>query len=280
MITDDQTNFVWFSELLRQKPEYQSFHKQLVALLHIHSMAHDYLIETNDIWCRDYMPVQVSGDKFVDFSYDPEYRHVSGTLKTYADKVCELMGRKAIKSDIILDGSQVIKGEIFVILTGNVLEENKLRYTFDRLTGQLTELFEVEKVIIIPCVGEESGCRGTIRWLGQNHVLIGGFGTKNDFPTKRSVIKALEESRLNFSEFSLTRHQSDQDLSSAYLAYLHMENLLIVPQFGVAEDQEALSQFRMLFPAHAAKNQIETLDVSAFKQKGGMINDLSWNIRV
>lgn len=280
MITDDQTNFVWFSELLRQKPEYQSFHKQLVALLYIHSMAHDYLIETNDIWCRDYMPVQVSGDKFVDFSYDPEYRHVSGTLKTYADKVCELMGRKAIKSDIVLDGSQVIKGENFVILTGNVSEENKLRYTFDRLTGQLSELFEVEKVIIIPCVGEESGCRGTIRWLGQNHVLIGGFGTKNDFPTKRSVIKTLEESGLNFSELSLTRHQSDRDLGSAYLAYLHMENLLIVPQFGVAEDQEALRQFRMLYPAHAAKNQIETLDVSAFKQKGGMINDLSWNIRV
>ena len=148
------------------------------------------------------------------------------------------------------------------------------------LTGQLSELFEVEKVIIIPCIGEEFACKGTIRWLGQNHVLIGGFDAKHDLTVKRSVIKALEEGGLTFSELSLTHHHTDQDFSSAYLDYLQMESLFVVPQFGVPEDQEALGLFHDLFPAYSAGNSIETLVIDDVKQQNGMINDLSWTICV
>lgn len=56
MITDAETDFVWFSELLRRKPEYHSFHKQLEFILNKHYIACDYLQETRDIWARDYMP--------------------------------------------------------------------------------------------------------------------------------------------------------------------------------------------------------------------------------
>jgi len=109
MITDAETNFVYFSELLRQKPRYMAFHQKLSQLLDRLGIAYDYLPETRDIWCRDYMPVQVSLDSFVGFSYDPDYLKEERWqhLRTYSGLVYEPMEMKTEKSAIILDGGNV-----------------------------------------------------------------------------------------------------------------------------------------------------------------------------
>ncbi|MBK9357023.1 MAG: peptidylarginine deiminase-like protein [Bacteroidales bacterium] len=59
MITDAETNFVYFSGLLKEKPKYQDFNNRLMDVLKKHSISYSYLPGTRDIWCRDYMPVQV-----------------------------------------------------------------------------------------------------------------------------------------------------------------------------------------------------------------------------
>ncbi len=38
-----------------------------------HSISYSYLPGTRDIWCRDYMPVQVEKDRFIEYRYDPDY---------------------------------------------------------------------------------------------------------------------------------------------------------------------------------------------------------------
>jgi hypothetical protein len=53
MITDAETNFVYFSGLLKSEPKYQSFNEQLIAILAKHKIKYDYLPGTRDIWCRD-----------------------------------------------------------------------------------------------------------------------------------------------------------------------------------------------------------------------------------
>ena len=57
-----------------------------------------------------------------------------------------------------------------------------------------------------------------------------------------------------------------------------MENLLIVPSFGIDEDDQALEQISLAFPDYANKGQIETLDSNSIIQHGGVLNCVSWNI--
>jgi len=284
MITDAQTNFVWFSELLRQKPEYHLFHKQLVALLQKHSIPHDYLQETNDIWCRDYMPVQVSPNNYVDFRYDPDYLlDMEGrNLKTYADVVCESMGLKARKSNILLDGGNVIKGNNCIILTDKVLIENRLHFTADRLIGQLSELFEVDKVVLIPCdPDDEYGhADGMIRYIDDHRVLINGYFREYKPAFKKAFFGALEKNGLDYIELKYDVEHPDEEINWAYINYLHMENLLLIPQLGLAEDTQAWQQISRVFPEYAAKGAIEMLDATPVIQHGGGLNCVSWNVKI
>jgi len=70
MITDNQTNTVYFSNLV---PE--DFPKQFHELCRIIESAGyqvRLLAETYDYYCRDYMPVQVSENDFVQFVFRPK----------------------------------------------------------------------------------------------------------------------------------------------------------------------------------------------------------------
>jgi hypothetical protein len=71
MITDDKTNTLYVSELL--KTRHPQLHHSLWQLLLEENILLLELKNTLDIWCCDYMPVQVSDDEFVMFRYDPDY---------------------------------------------------------------------------------------------------------------------------------------------------------------------------------------------------------------
>jgi agmatine deiminase len=57
MITDAQTNVVYFADSLPKK--HPRFYEELVDLLNREDVDHRLLPGTADIWARDYMPVQV-----------------------------------------------------------------------------------------------------------------------------------------------------------------------------------------------------------------------------
>ena len=73
MITDFQCNVVFLSSLLQNRAPKTC--ASLVAALHRHGVACHFLNETNDVWCRDFMPVQVEEDVFCGFDYAPDYLH-------------------------------------------------------------------------------------------------------------------------------------------------------------------------------------------------------------
>jgi agmatine deiminase len=123
MITDAQTNFVYFSELLNSRPEFKAFSTQLTNILDKHKISYGFLPKTNDIWCRDYMPIQISEKKFIEYRYDPDYLQSKKerSNKTYPDIVCDALQLKTIKTGLILDGGNVVKSSDKVILTDKVL---------------------------------------------------------------------------------------------------------------------------------------------------------------
>lgn len=72
-----QQDYVLFSEEL--KKYYPQIYNELSEILSHHNVRHGVLKGTADYWCRDYMPIQVDYDKFVQFRYHPDY------LKGYRD---------------------------------------------------------------------------------------------------------------------------------------------------------------------------------------------------
>ena len=63
-----------------------------------------------------------------------------------------------------------------------------------------------------------------------------------------------------------------------YINFLQLKDLLLVPAFGIDEDQQALLQINQTFPEYAAKEQIETIDASVITKFSGALNCVSWNI--
>lgn len=59
MITDFQCNRVYFSALLQERAPVT--YANLITALDKHGVERRLLSNTNDVWCRDYMPVQVIG---------------------------------------------------------------------------------------------------------------------------------------------------------------------------------------------------------------------------
>lgn len=282
MITDAQTNFVYFSKRLLTKPVFEAFYLRLIAVLDANEVSYDFLEETNDIWCRDFMPIQVAENKFVEYRYDPDYLQFKKERKwkSYPDLVCNSIGLKTIKTDLILDGGNVIKWENKVILTDKIITENASKYLKYKLLSKLQILFEVDSIIIVPwfTIEKFGHADGMIRFIDADHVLVDGYylNAKTDF--KNKFYKVLKTNNLTPVEFIFdSPKQSNKNWG--YLNFLQMEKLILFPQFGIDEDVQALQQIKDAFPEYAAKGQIATINCTEIIRQGGVLNCISWNIK-
>jgi agmatine/peptidylarginine deiminase len=282
MITDAETNYVYFSGLLKSEPKYQSFHEQLIAILTKHKIEYDYLPETWDIWCRDYMPVQVAQDWFIEYRYDPDYLfdRKGRSIKTYPDIVCESIGIKTIKSDLILDGGNVIRWKDKVILTDKVIPENAYHYRKAELLKRLEEAFQVGEIILIPWYPKEEfgHADGMLRFVDGSTVLMDGHYRNKKSGIGEKLFRILKSHCLEAVplEFSV---KNESNHNWGYLNFLQMKDLLLVPQFGIEEDHQALDQIMKLFPEYASKGQVATIEANVLIKDGGVLNCASWNIR-
>ena len=71
MIADQNTNLVLVADTLDR--EFSAISSGLRAILECQEIPLRTIPGTRSIWCRDYMPIQVSEDRFVQFRYAPDY---------------------------------------------------------------------------------------------------------------------------------------------------------------------------------------------------------------
>jgi len=288
MINDNQTNTVYFSAKLRE-PKFADFCSELVTILNRHHTSHHFLQNTNDIWCRDYMPVQVREDVFIEYRYDPDYLldRQGGKSKTYPDIVCESISLKTVKTDIILDGGNVIKYGNTVIMTDKIIPENASKYLKADLLKKLGKLFETDNIILIPWIHadkkkEDYGhADGMVRFIDDSTVLVDNWYLRPDADYhEKKVIETLKRQHLEIVplEFSRPLEKQSED-SWGYLNFLQMRDLLLIPSFGIDQDKEAELQFHRLFPDYSQKGQIEMINSKAIIRHGGVLNCISWNIQ-
>ena len=186
MVKDSETNILYLSELLKTNPKYSSFYSKLSQILKKNNISVELLKGTKDIWAKDYMPIQVRPDRFIQFVYDPDYLYPKEyrKYKTDPDEVLSHLSIKPFKSKILIDGGNVVKAVDKVILTDKVYTENYSGWVSDMkkipesfkngIRKKLRDLFEKAEIIIIPRLpGDYIGhSDGIVRFLDNKTVLI------------------------------------------------------------------------------------------------------------
>jgi agmatine deiminase len=282
MIPDNQTNLIYFSDLLRTESRFKSTCNEITRVIDSCGLSYKFLPNTKDIWARDYMPIQASENKFIEYRYDPDYLQSKKDrmLKTSPDLVCDALNLKTIKTDIILDGGNVIKSSDSIILTDKVLIENKDNYEEDELIGELTYLFEIDQVVLIPWDKKNDylgHADGMVRFIDDSKVLLQGYF--NFYPEKFNdkLYRALEENKIDWVKIDFNV-ESEDPRNWAYINFLQTKEIMIVPKFGIPEDNQALNTIKQVFPGYSDRNRIFQVDVTNLVKDGGALNCISWTI--
>ena len=104
MIPDYECNAVYFSSWL--KSDYPDIYNGLVRLLDRHHVAYALIPNTKDVWCRDYMPLQLDKNRFLCYKYRPDYLMKKAGDREYMTDpltVCQDMGLNIKESLLIID---------------------------------------------------------------------------------------------------------------------------------------------------------------------------------
>ncbi|MBQ9435034.1 MAG: agmatine deiminase family protein [Bacteroidales bacterium] len=273
MLTDSLTNTVFFSEWLPSVCP--TLYQSISIILNDNHIHHQLLSSTNDIWCRDYMPIQISEKRFVFYKYNPDYLQAKQSRRYITDvnkvgNIDFLHQADLVTFDLVLDGGNVVKCGNKIVMTEKVFAENndKSRNEVQRL---LEEAFQCNIVFLPWDKNEKYGhSDGIIHYLGDNRVLMTNY---NDFDKifAQDFLRILEK-YLNVTvlKYNVKRQHKR---SWSYINYLQIGQLALVPQLGIPEDEQALQQITEAMP------QCKVVGVPALEvvRKGGALNCISWN---
>lgn len=277
MITDFETTSLYLADTLKKM--HPSFYAQLLTKLLALGIVPSLLQGTKAVWAVDYMPIQVSRDKFVQFVYNPDYlRQYAKWLKTISDvtPICKVLGLNPEKSDILLDGGNVVRSTNKIIMCDKIFKENP-HYTERELIATLEKLFEVDQIVFIPTDPTDiiGHADGTARFLDDTTVLINKYSDKDEEYGLRLKL-SLHNANLNYIEvpYNPYGNQTELEANGIYVNYLQMQQGVLVPTFGIKEDDVAIRQFENLFSGQT----VIPLNSNDIAKDGGILNCISWNI--
>jgi agmatine/peptidylarginine deiminase len=279
MITDHLTTRVYFSSILPKKCHVLNAH--LTDALQQHDIPFAYLFGTKDIWCRDFMPIQMEEDRFVFYKYTPGYLQDKYGLQlqtnpievfqTEANRLLPIL-QNALSLDLVLDGGNVVKCGNKIVMTDKVFVENKDKSATE-VQRLLEEAFRCEIVFLPWDQQEDYGhSDGIIHFLGDNRVLMTNY-PDFDNTLARDYLRILEK---HFDVTTLKYNVNITDKYSwSYINFLQVGNLVLVPQLGIPEDEQALEQICNALP------NCHVVGIPAMEavRRGGALNCISWNIK-
>ena len=269
---------VYMSELLNIR--YPETCKRLTDILDKHNVKYAFLKGTKDIWCRDYMPVQIESGKLIQFKYDPSY--LKGKTEWEESRsdvkdVCRVNNIDAQFSDINLDGGNVLICDGRAIVTDRIFSENPDRNK-ESLIDELSKLLECE-IIIIPALRSRdedfSGhADGMVRFVDRNTILGNRLAGEYKY-IQEGMQKVMEKFDLRYIDIPFFVNKDPEHPYSAigiYVNYLEVNNLIVLPVFGREEDKQAVEIMQKTFPDRV----IETLNYNDVAQEGGLLNCTTW----
>lgn len=276
MTPDSLTNFLYLADSLPKK--YHTFFTSFEKLLIECKVDFALIPQTKDVWAVDYMPIQINGNKFVQFTYNPSYLQSKKWLPTIpnVDSICETMGLSPLKSDIVLDGGNVVRSAHKAIMTDRIFKENP-HYERKQLIKKLQELLEIDYLYLVPeQPGDFTGhSDGMVRFIDEHTVVVNDYSKENEV-FRRAFEIAIHNTGLECITlpYSVDQNKSNAQANGDYINYLQMENCIIVPTFNIPADESAIRKLEEIFTGQT----IKTIDSNEIANEGGVLNCISWNI--
>ena len=222
------------------------------------------------IWVRDYMPMQVSKNKFVRFNYSPDYLRNYPEYKPDTSAILSALDLTVVDSDLVVDGGNVVSCGDKVIMTNKIFRENP-QVSQSELVDSLRRLLEAEIVLIPEDVYEEYGhADGMVRYMGEGNVLLNNY-CDFDNALRKKLLAALKP---HFNIIEL-HYGTFTDRSWAYLNFLHVGQHLFVPLVGDGLGETALKQISEAYPECECH---PVFNCESIVNEGGALNCCTWNI--
>ena len=192
------------------------------------------------------------------------------------DAVCKAIGLQPEKSNIILDGGNVTRTAGKVIMCDKIFKENPA-FSEKDLIRVLEEILQVKQLTFIPThpLDFTGHADGMVRFYDRDTVLINDY-SREDREFQLRFRMALHNAGLKYIEipYNPYRNKKNEHANGEYINYLHMQQAVILPVFGIPEDDAVVKQFEQLFSG----KRIATIDANDLAYNGGILNCITWNI--
>ena len=275
MIPDWETNHLFLSDRLEN--DFPALLASLRSVLN--GVTIDIIPGTSDIWCRDYMPIQLDENRFCQFVYNPDYLREFRHLITPPEK-CRLAFMEHCRQEaLVLDGGNVVASRSKVILTEKIYTENP-SIERPKLRTRLEEVFQAECIFIPKEPYDPVGhSDGVVRFVAENRVLVNDYsGVDPAYGTRlRNVLekKGLEVDTLPMFQEKAQRPGKFQSAVGLYINYLRVGDVVVVPGYDRPEDEAALEKVRDVMP----NARVFQLPCRSLAEEGGVLNCVSWTIK-
>jgi len=276
---------VFLSSLLKERlPEFTLGFQET---LNSHNIPVTFLELTNDIWIRDFLPIQVGENRFVQFSLTKDYYPKKlNHLRTDPLPISEKFGLFTVppvynRIPIYIDGGNIIRKFNKVILTDKIFKDNR-HIPQKELMRILKDYMRVEQIIIIPREpGEDSGhSDGMVRFVNKDTVLVNDYSSVN---TNQRFVKDLYRS-ITDSGLSIIkvpykpvdgRINGFQPSTGVYINFLQVKGIIFLPTFDDPfTDDRSISMFKEIF----GSGNVIPIPSRELSLLGGVLNCCSWEI--
>lgn len=271
---------IYTSEHLRKTSKTKRVAEDIFAALDRLHIEHRELKNTQDYWCRDYMPVMIFDDgTYAKYEYNPDYLVENKKWRDYItnqQNACKEINLYApIDMNIIFDGGNYVRCGNKVIMTDKIFSENS-----HWLANELIQHLHIAlcaDIILLPWDMEDpcGHADGMVADLGDGQILLNGCWKKRDESFHRRLRKILDA---HFKVEELPSWDGDKD-SWCYLNYLRVPGGILLPclseNHDTKDDIEALNYFKRLFPS------LEIIPIYAKplikgKDGGGALHCVTW----
>ena len=262
---------VYISDRLRRR--YRRLARELQTALHGHKIALCELSGTNDIWCRDYMPIQRGDGRLVSYTYNPDYlrRGYCHLITDWKQVRPRLDPTQIIESGLVLDGGNVILMDSAAIMTDKVFAENPER-SYGEVETRLRSAFRLNQLIIIPTDPADmfGHADGMVAWAGPRQILMNDY-RRVDRRLHREIRNILLKAGMEIIPVPYKPDTTNRNALSArgnYINLLILPQLVLVPTYNLQEDQAVLHLIGRILPRHT----VVPIDATGIAKHGGSIH--------
>ena len=222
------------------------------------------ILETKDIWMRDFMPFLLDNGHLVSYNYDPDYLKDDkyNNLRTKIQPLKEHI-------NLVLDGGNFVRHKNKAIMTDKIFKENPSK-TKSEIIETIKQKCALNELIIIPrqpydMLGHSDGM---VRWIDENSVLVNDFSNESKSFNDR-LIRSLKKCGLNikFMKYGEGFFSKTRDWG-AYLNFIKIKDILIVPIYGIVDGDVAVEQIKKIY----SDCSVKTINLSEIIELGGALH--------